>query len=108
MHMQQKKKKKTVKAESRTRENLDNLHGRSAPKPLRHTAKDIVKWANYLFNLFSCEILQVDAVWSWWSCTYRITSFVFVNIISLATQITVIIYFKILSLRLLLKMYVET
>ena len=60
------------------------------------------------FNAFSCEILPVDAVWSCWSCTYRITSFVFVNIISWATQITVIIYFKILSVRLPPKMYVET
>ena len=35
-------------------------------------------------------------------------SIVFVNIISLATQIIVFVYFKILSLRLLLNIYVET
>ena len=105
MHIQQRKKQLSRESDPG---NLDNLHGRSAPRPLRHAAKDIVKCANYLFNAFSCEILPVDAVWSWWSCIYSIISFVFVNIISLAIQITVIMYFKILSLRLLPKMYVET
>ena len=27
--------------------NMDHLHGRSAPRPLRHAAKKNVKWDNY-------------------------------------------------------------
>ena len=39
--------------------NLDNLHGRSAPRPLRHAAKDIVKWAHFYLMHFPVKFCRL-------------------------------------------------
>ena len=56
MHIQQRKKQLSRESDPG---NLDNLPGRSTLTPLRHAAKDIVKWAHFYLMHFPVKFCRL-------------------------------------------------